>query len=90
MLLGSHHVSWDSVGFHPRPRAPVEALAFAGTRGARRTIEPMIAALRSTGFDDFGIPDIANPSADANEWGRLHRLLALPRQIPPSIDHLLR
>jgi hypothetical protein len=67
----------DAEGFHPRPADPVQAFAFVGTRYAYRTTEDMIAALRSAGYDDVGILDLAIAIADANQWARLHRLAGL-------------
>lgn len=68
----------DALGFHVRPRNPVEAFAFVGTRYANRATPSMIDALRRVGYDDRGILDLAIAIADANFWARLRRLLALP------------
>ena len=67
----------DATGFHERPADPVDAFAFVGTRYAQRTTPTMIDALREAGYDDLGILDLAIAIADANMWGRLHRLLGL-------------
>jgi hypothetical protein len=71
-------------GFHARPADPVEAFAFVGTRYPARTTIAMIERLRSEGFDDVGLLDLATAVADANQWARVHRLLGLP----PSIFQL--
>lgn len=67
----------DAVGFHPRPRDPVDAIVFVGTRYAARTTIEMIDAVRSQGFDDLGVLDLAIAIADANQWARTHRVLGL-------------
>jgi hypothetical protein len=67
----------EAVGFHPRPRDPVDAFVFVGTRYAARTTLQMIDALRSQGFNDVGVLDLAIAVADANQWARTHRLLGL-------------
>ena len=64
-------------GFHARPRDPVDAFVFVGTRYAARTTETMIRELRAGGFDDLAILDLAIAVADANQWARTHRLLGL-------------
>jgi len=64
-------------GFHPRPLDPVDAFVFVGTRYAARTTAEMVDALRTAGFDDVGILDLAIAIADANQWARTHRLLGL-------------
>lgn len=74
----------EATGLHPRPADPVEAFAFVGTRYAQRTTPEMIAALRRAGYDDLGILDLAITIADANNWARLWRWLALP----PDISYL--
>jgi alkylhydroperoxidase family enzyme len=71
----------DTEGFHPRPRDPVEAFAFVGTRYAYRTTDDTIAALRRAGFDDLGVLDLAIAVADANQWARLHRLVGVPAEL---------
>ena len=75
------HGPEDSSGFHPRPADPVDALAFVGTRHARRTTKDQIVALRRAGFDDLGILDLAIAVADANQWARMHRLAGLPANL---------
>jgi hypothetical protein len=67
----------ESVGFHPRPRDPVDAFVFVGTRYAARTTIEMIDAVRAQGFDDLGVLDLAIAVADANQWARTHRVLGL-------------
>jgi hypothetical protein len=67
----------DIEGFHPRPEDPVEAFAFVGTRYAARTTPAMVERLRSAGYDDRGILDLAIAIADANQWARMYRLLDL-------------
>jgi hypothetical protein len=67
----------ESLGFHARPRDPVDAFVFVGTRYAARTTLAMIDALRASGFDDLGVLDLAIAVADANQWARTHRLLGL-------------
>jgi hypothetical protein len=77
----------DVDGFHDRPRDPVDAFAFVGTRYARRTTAGMIEALRARGYDDLGLLDLAIAVAGANEWARLRRLLgvpALPGRLSPG------
>jgi hypothetical protein len=64
----------ETDGFHARPRDPVEAFAFVGTRYAYRTTTDMIDALRGAGYDDLGILDLAIAVADANQWARNYRL----------------
>ena len=71
----------DSTGFHARPKDPVEAFAFVGTRYPARTTPAMIALLRRAGYDDLGILDLAIAVADANNWARMHRLLELPPEL---------
>ena len=67
----------EAFGFHPRPRDPIDAFTFVGTRYAARTTETMIRELREAGFDDLGVLDLAIAVADANQWARTHRLLGL-------------
>jgi hypothetical protein len=67
----------EAVGFHPRPRDPVDAFVFVGTRYAARTTIQMIDAVRAQGFDDLGVLDLAIAVADANQWARTHRVLGL-------------
>jgi hypothetical protein len=67
----------DVAGIHSRPRDPVDAFVFVGTRYAARTTVQMIDALRAVGFDDLGVLDLAIAVADANQWARTHRLLGL-------------
>jgi hypothetical protein len=67
----------DVEGFHTRPRDPVEAFAFVGTRYAYRITEDTITALRRQGYDDLGVLDLAIAVADANQWARNHRLAGL-------------
>jgi alkylhydroperoxidase family enzyme len=67
----------EARGFHARPADPVEAFVFVGTRYAARTTEGMVEALRAAGHDDLRILDLAHAVADANQWARMHRLLAL-------------
>lgn len=64
-------------GFHSRPRDPVDTFVFVGTRYPARTTRSMIDALRSEGFDDLGVLDLATAVADANQWARTYRLLGL-------------
>jgi hypothetical protein len=71
----------DVEGFHARPKDPVEAFAFVGTRYAYRATEDMIMALRQAGYDDLGILDLAIAVADANQWARTHRLLGLAPEL---------
>jgi alkylhydroperoxidase family enzyme len=71
----------DSTGFHARPKDPVEAFAFVGTRYPARTTPAMVDALRRAGWDDVGILDLATAVADANNWARMHRLLDLPPEL---------
>ena len=71
----------DVSGVHSRPGNPIEDFAFVGTRYAYRTTKAMIEDLRSAGFDDLSILDLATSVADANQWARLHRLLGLPPEI---------
>ncbi len=71
----------EATGLDPRPRDPVAAFAMVGTRYAQRTTAAMITALRSAGYDDLGILDLAVAIADANHWARVHRLLGLPAGI---------
>jgi alkylhydroperoxidase family enzyme len=71
----------DLEGFHERPSDPVEAFAFVGTRYAVRTTPAMIDRLRATGYDDYGILDLAIAVADANLWARLYRLLGLDARL---------
>lgn len=72
----------DAEGFHERPRDPVDAFAFVGTRYARRTTADMIEALRERGYDDLRLLDLAIAVSTANEWARLRRLLGVPA--PPG------
>lgn len=67
----------EARGFHPRPADPVEAFVFVGTRYPSRTTRAMVEDLRKAGYDDLRILDLANAVADANQWARMHRLLAL-------------
>ena len=71
----------DSTGFHARPKDPVEAFAFVGTRYPARTTPVMVEALRQGGWDDVGILDLAIAVADANNWARMHRLLDLAPEL---------
>jgi hypothetical protein len=71
----------ESDGFHARPRDPVDAFVFVGTRYAARTTMQMIDALRAAGFDDLGLLDLAIAVADANQWARTHRLLGLDAKL---------
>ena len=71
----------DSSGFHVRPKDPVEAFAFVGTRYPARTTAAMVDALRHAGWDDLGILDLATAVADANNWARMHRLLDLAPEL---------
>jgi len=71
----------DTRAFHERPRDPVDAFAFVGTRYAYRATEEMIGALREAGYDDLGVLDLAVAVADANQWARLHRLIGLPSEL---------
>jgi hypothetical protein len=71
----------DSTGFHARPKDPVEAFAFVGTRYPARTTAAMVDALRRDGRDDLGILDLAIAIADANSWARMYRLLELPPEL---------
>ena len=77
----------DAEGFHRRPLGALEAFVFVGTRYPVRTTPAMIEALRGLGYDDLGILDLATAVADANQWARMHRLLALPCDIlAPTTD----
>jgi len=67
----------EAEGFHARPGDPVDAFVFVGTRYAARTTRAMVEALLAQGFDDLGILDLAIAVADANQWARTHRLLAI-------------
>jgi hypothetical protein len=69
----------EAHGFHDRPRDPVAAFAFVGTRYAARTTPEMIAALRAAGYDDLGVMDLAIAVSDANAWARVTRWLGLDR-----------
>jgi hypothetical protein len=71
-------------GFHARPADPVGAFAFVGTRYAQRATAAMIDALRRAGWDDLRLLDLAIAVADANQWARLRRLLALPASLGPT------
>ena len=71
----------DSTGFHARPKDPVEAFAFVGTRYPARTTPAMIDALRHAGYNDLGILDLAIAVADANNWARMYRLLDLAPEL---------
>jgi hypothetical protein len=71
----------DSTGFHARPKDPVEAFAFVGTRYPARTTPAMIDLLRQGGYDDLGVLDLAIAVADANNWARMHRLLDLAPEL---------
>jgi len=71
----------EATGLHARPRDPVEAFAFVGTRYAYRTTGEMIGSLRAAGHDDLAILDLAIAVADANQWARMHRLLGLAPEI---------
>jgi hypothetical protein len=71
----------DSTGFHARPKDPVEAFAFVGTRYPARTTPAMVDALRRDGRDDLAVLDLAIAIADANNWARMHRLLELPPEL---------
>ncbi len=71
----------EAEGFHSRPENPVEAFAFIGTRYAHRITGDVISALKSDGFDDTGIMDLAIAVADANQWARVHRLLGLKPEL---------
>jgi hypothetical protein len=83
----------DLEGFHVRPRDPVDAFVFVGTRYAARTTMQMIDSLHGSGFDDVGVLDLAIAVADANQWARTHRLLDLDARLfyldevrPASVD----
>lgn len=67
----------EAHGLHVRPRDPVDAFVFVGTRYAARTTRQMVDALRAEGFDDIGVLDLAIAVADANQWARTYRLLGL-------------
>jgi hypothetical protein len=71
----------DVEGFHSPPDDPVGAFAFVATRYAARTTPKMIETLRSAGYDDLGILDLAIAIADANCWARMHRLIGLSPEI---------
>jgi alkylhydroperoxidase family enzyme len=71
----------DSTGFHARPKDPVEAFAFVGTRYPARTTPAMVDALRRAGYDDLGVLDLAIAIADANNWARMYRLLDLAPEL---------
>ena len=71
----------EASGFHPRPADPVEAFIFVGTRYPARTTRSMVQALKTAGYDDLRILDLAHAVADANQWARMHRLLALDPSI---------
>jgi hypothetical protein len=71
----------EAEGFHARPEDPVEAFAFVGTRYAYRATRAVIDALRREGFDDLNLLDLAIAVADANQWGRMYRLLGLGREL---------
>jgi hypothetical protein len=79
----------EARGFHPRPAGPVEAFVFVGTRYPARTSQAMIEALKTAGYDDLRILDLAHAVADANQWARMHRLLALDPSIliPATTEH---
>ncbi len=74
-------------GFDRRPRDPVDAFAFVGTRYAARTSAEMIGRLREHGLDDRGILELAIAVAGANQWERMHRLLGLPRALYALDEH---
>ena len=67
----------EAEGFHPLPKDPVEAFTFIGTRYAYRTTRELINTLRSEGYNDLGILDLAIAIADANLWARFFRLAGL-------------
>jgi hypothetical protein len=67
----------EAEGLHARPGDPVDAFAFVGTRYPARTTRAMIDRLHEAGYDDVGILDLSIAVADANQWARTHRLLAL-------------
>lgn len=71
----------EAEGFDARPTDPIETFAFIGTRYAHRTTRRMVEALRSQGYDDLGILDLATAVADANHWARTHRLLGLAPEL---------
>jgi len=71
----------DVKGFHKRPKNPVEAFAFVGTRYAFRTTKDMIDDLRRMDYDDVGILDLAIAVAGANYWARTHRLLGFEPEL---------
>jgi len=71
----------DIDGFHVRPRDPVDAFVFVGTRYAARTTMQMIDSLHKAGFDDLGVLDLAIAVADANQWARTYRLLGLDSRL---------
>jgi hypothetical protein len=77
----------DAEGFHPRPADPFEAFVFVGTRYAARVTPEMIESLRSSGFDDLAILDLAHAIADANQWARTWRLLGLPSDVLSGAGH---
>jgi AhpD family alkylhydroperoxidase len=68
----------DVSSIHPRPKDPVEAFAFVGTRYAHRATADMVAALRQTGLDDLGILDLTVAIAASNKWERVCRLAGVP------------
>jgi hypothetical protein len=76
----------DVSGIHTRPKDPVGAFAFVGTRYAYRVTGTMIDALRGVGFDDVGILDLAIAVALLNRWERQYRLLGIP--LLASLSHL--
>ncbi len=67
----------EAEGFHERPKDPVEAYAFVGTRYPYRATKDMIDGLRGKGYDDVGILDLAIAIGDANLWARVHRLVGI-------------
>jgi len=81
----------EAEGFHTRPENPVEAFAFIGTRYAHRITGDLISALKTDGFDDTGIMDLAIAVADANQWARLHRLSGLkPELFYLNVENLMK
>jgi hypothetical protein len=67
----------ESIGFHPRPTDPLDALVFVGTRYAVRTTDAMVDAVRAKyGWDDGELTDVFYLIAVHNALQRLDRLLA--------------
>ncbi len=61
----------------PRGAGPIESFAYLGTRYPYRATPAQVAALRTAGFDDVAILELASLIASCNAWARIYRLFGL-------------